>query len=189
MPDPGPPYDAPLPTVRTARLLLRPFIPADAEAVARNLSDGRIAQSTLTIPHPYPAGAAEEFIASHAPQWAAAKRATWAVTLLADGSLVGAIGLMLVRAHHRAEIGYWISTAAWGRGYATEATRSIIAFGFEALGLHRIEAHHFLENPASGRVMRNAGMRPEGVHRAAVWRDERPRDLASYAILATDPRG
>ncbi|MBX7118423.1 MAG: GNAT family N-acetyltransferase [Gemmatimonadaceae bacterium] len=189
MTDPGPPFDAPLPTLRTARLVLRAFATADAGAVARNLADGRIAQNTLTIPHPYPAGAAEEFIASHAPAWSAGKRATWAVTRAADGELVGAIGLALARAHRRAEIGYWIAIAEWGKGYATEATRGVVAYAFETLGLHRVEAHHFLENPASGRVMRNAGLQPEGVHRGAVWREGRPRDLASYAILATDPRG
>ena len=81
-----------------------------------------------------------------------------------------------------------MSRPEWGKGYATEATRRIIAFAFDDLGLHRVEAHHFLENPASGRVMRNAGMTPEGVHRAVVWRDGVARDLASYAILRTDPR-
>lgn len=184
----GAPHDRPLPRLETDRLVLRPFVPADAAAVTRALADREVARQTLTVPHPYPEGAADEFIAGHAPAWAAGKGATWAIAERAGGALVGAIGLRIVRAHRRAEIGYWIARPSWGKGYATEATRRVIAFGFDDLGLHRLEAHHFLENPASGQVMRNAGMIPEGVHRGVVWRDGTPRDLAAFAILRTDPR-
>lgn len=182
------PFALPLPVIPADRLVLRPFAPADAPQVQRYLSDASVSRQTLTVPHPYPEGAADEFIAGHAPAWAAGKSATWAITRREDGALVGAIGLKIVRAHRRAEVGYWIAAPEWGKGYATEATRAAIAFGFDELGLHRIEAHHYLENPASGQVMRNAGMIPEGVHRGVVWRDGVPRDLASFAILRTDPR-
>ena len=185
----GPPYDSPLPKLRTERLLLRPFTAADAADVTRYLADVAVAQNTLTVPHPYPEGAADEFIAGLEPAWAQGKRANWAVTRLLDGALVGGIGLQLTRAHKRTEVGYWIAKPEWGNKYATEALRCVIAFAFEGLGMHRVEAHHFLENPASGRVMENVGMHREGVHREVVWRDGRPRDLKSYAILRTDPRG
>ena len=188
MPTPDELFTQPLPTLVTARLVLRAFAPADAEQVQRHLSDGRVAGNTLTIPHPYPVGAAEEFIASHAPAWAEAKRATWAMTRPDDGAIVGAIGLVLTRLHQRAEVGYWVALGEWGKGYASEATRRVISFAFDDLDLHRVEAHHFIENPASGRVMQHAAMHPEGVHRGVVWRDARPRDLACYAILRTDPR-
>lgn len=176
------------PTLRTERLLLRPYTISDAPDLRRHLSDAAVAGQTLTVPHPYPEAAADEFIAALAPAWAARKRASWAVTRAVDGVLVGGIGLKLTLAHRRAEVGYWIAKPEWGKGYATEATRRLIAFGFDELDLHRVEAHHFVENPASGRVLVNAGMSPEGVHRGVVWRDDRPRDLKSYAILRTDPR-
>jgi RimJ/RimL family protein N-acetyltransferase len=176
------------PTLSGPRLVLRPFAPSDADEVRRNLGDGRVAENTLTIPHPYPPGAAEEFISAQPTAWSEGKRATWAITRKEDGVLVGAIGLRLAWAHRRGEIGYWIAVQEWGRGYASEATRCVIAFAFDDLDLHRVEAHHFVENPASGQVMKNAGMRPEGVHRGVVWRDGRPRDLASFGILRTDPR-
>lgn len=184
----GPPFDRPLPCLETDRLVLRPFVAADAADVAHCLAERDVARQTLTVPHPYPDGAAETFIAGHPAAWAAGKGATWAVVERAGGALVGAIGLRIVPAHRRAEIGYWIARPSWGKGYATEVTRRVIAFGFDDLGLHRLEAHHFLENPASGQVMRNAGMVPEGVHRGVVWRDGEPRDLASFGILRTDPR-
>ena len=189
MSDPGPPFDAPMPSLTSDRLVLRPFVPTDAADMELYLADAAVARNTLTIPHPYPKGGAIAFISTHAPAWAVGKGATWALTRRTDGALVGAFGLRLTRPHKRGEIGYWIAPPEWGKGYATEASRRVIAFAFDDLALHRVEAHHFIENPASGKVMRNAGMRPEGVHRAVVWRDGAPRDLASYAILRTDPRG
>jgi ribosomal-protein-alanine N-acetyltransferase len=178
----------PIPTLDAPRLRLRAFTLDDADLLQAHLGDGRVAATTLTIPHPYPPGAAAEFIGRHAASWREGKSATWAVTERASGRLVGAIGLRLTLAHHRAEVGYWIAAEDWGKGYATEATRRVIAFAFDALGLHRVEAHHFIENPASGKVMERCGMRAEGVVRGAVFRDGAPRDLALYGILRTDLR-
>jgi RimJ/RimL family protein N-acetyltransferase len=149
---------SPLPILETARLSLRPFASSDAAAVQANLGDGRIAETTLVIPHPYPPGAAEEFIARHAEAWREGKSATWAVTWRSTGRVIGAMGLRLTLAHHRAEAGYWVAVDEWGKGVATEALARVIAFAFDDMGLHRVEAHHFVENPASGRVMARCGM-------------------------------
>ncbi len=181
-------FAAPLPMLATARFHLRPFVAGDAPALQAHLSDGRIAETTLTIPHPYPTGAAEEFISRHPEAWREGKRATWAIAPREGESLLGAIGLSLTLAHHRGEVGYWVAVNEWGKGVATEVTKRVIAFAFDELGLHRVEAHHFIGNPASGRVMERAGMRVEGVLRGVVFRDGTPRDLALYAILRTDER-
>ena len=71
----------------------------------------------------------------------------------------------------------------------TEALRAVIAHGFDAMGLHRIEGQHYVENPASGRVMAKAGMTREGLLRGYVLRDGVPRDNVLYAILGSEPRG
>src|SRR5690606_18362113 len=118
--------------------------------------------------------------------WAIVDRAADAAA--AEGALIGAVGLNLTGAHRRAELGYWIAKSRWGQGIATEASRAVVAYGFDALGLQRIDARHFPENPASGAVMRKLGMQREGRLRAMVWRDGVPRDLELYAVLATDPR-
>jgi ribosomal-protein-alanine N-acetyltransferase len=178
----------PLATLRTVRLVLRPYTPDDAPSLRRWLSDPDVAGMTLTVPHPYPETAADEFIRALHPAWVERKRANWAVTRASDSALIGGIGLQFALAHRRAEVGYWIAKPEWGNGYASEATRCVLAFGFDEMQLHRIEAHHFMENPASGRVLERVGMSPEGVHRGVVWRDDRPRDLKSYAILRDDPR-
>lgn len=182
------PYPATLPTLEADRLALRAFRTTDASEVERLLADGEIARNTLTIPHPYPAGSAAPWIASHAEEWQEGRAGTWAIERRSDGALVGAVGLRISAVHARAEIGYWVAVAEWGKGIATEAVRRLIAYAFDELGLHRVQAHHFVENPASGRVMARAGMRAEGTRRGAFFRDGVPHDVVEYAILRTDAR-
>lgn len=177
-----------MPSLTSERLVLRPFVAGDAPDVTRYLSDAAVARQTLTIPHPYPEAAAEEFISRHAADWTSGKRAVWAITMRDEGTLVGAVGLHFALVHHKAEVGYWIGVPAWGKGIATEAVKRVIAFGFDELGLHRMDAQHYVENPASGRVMLKAGMRYEGRLRGVVFRDGIPRDDELYAIIRTDPR-
>ena len=101
---------APLPILRSPRLVLRPFEAADAPRVQHLLNDPDVAKQTLTIPHPYPEGAAAEWIAKHDEWLAAGKQAIWAITR--EGRVVGALGLRIVAAHHRAEAGYWVARAS-----------------------------------------------------------------------------
>lgn len=183
------PATGPQPRLTTPRLVLRPFALADAPTVQDLLSDAEIAAGTLRIPHPYPAGAAAEWIAGLAPKWAEGRFAAWALADAESDEVRGAISLRLATTHRRAEVGYWVARAAWGQGYATEAVRAMIAYGFDVLKLHRIEGHCYTENPASARVMQRAGMRHEGRVRGAVFRDGVPRDLELYGIIQTDPRG
>ena len=181
---PAPP--PPQPELETARLRLRAFVATDAPAVQRLAGDRRVADTTLTIPHPYPDGAAEAWIATHAPAWAAGTQLTYAVTARADGALLGAVGLALEPEHASAELGYWIAVPEWGKGYATEAAAALCGHAFTTLGIHRIQARHLLRNPASGRVMQKLGMRPEGVMRGALRKWDRFEDVALYAVLAPE---
>ncbi len=171
------------PTLRTRRLLLRPLGPGDADAV-RTLAGAReIADTTLTIPHPYPAGAADEWIVGQRPAWLAGAAATYAITDASDGALVGCIGLAITQEHRSAELGYWVGVPWWNRGYCTEAGRALLGLAFGELELHRVEARHFTRNEASGRVMQKLGMRFEGTQREALRRWDRFEDVAVYAIL------
>jgi ribosomal-protein-alanine N-acetyltransferase len=176
------------PTLTTERLTLRPFVADDAFDVERLAGMREIADTTLNIPHPYPHGGAAEWIRLHAPAWIEGTSATFAIIGQKMGALVGTISLIIKREHQRAELGYWIAPDCWNRGYATEATRAIIDFGFETLGLHRIESRHFLRNPASGRVMRKVGMIREGIERDLVMKWDRFESLALYSILEPEWR-
>lgn len=176
----------PQPTLHTTRLRLRPLAIEDAPAVQRLAGDFAVADTTLRIPHPYEDGMAEAWIASLAEEYAAGRQVVFAITVLATAELVGAVGLALQAEHGRAELGYWIGQPYWGRGYATEAAGAVIAWGFRALGLHRIFARHFARNPASGRVLEKVGMRREGVAREHVRRWDRFEDLVQYGILGKE---
>lgn len=176
----------PQPSLYTERLVLRPFTTDDAPDVQRLAGARAIADTTLLIPHPYPDGAAEAWIATHQAGYAGGKSAVFAITSRAGGALLGAMGLHVAPAHASAELGYWIGEPYWGRGYATEAGRAVLEFGFTTLGLHRIHAHHMLRNPQSGRVMEKLGMRFEGILRHAIRKWDTFEDVAQYAILATD---
>jgi ribosomal-protein-alanine N-acetyltransferase len=174
------------PTLTTQRLLLRPFTLADAPRVEALAGAREIADTTLHIPHPYPVGAAEQWIATHAPRFIAGTLATFAIVEPQSTDMVGAVGLAIESRDARAELGYWVGVPYWGRGYATEAARALLAYGFESLRLNRVQARHFLRNPASGRVMQKLGMKYEGTFRQATRKWDHFEDIVMYAILAAE---
>jgi len=175
------------PILRTRRLVLRPFALSDASAVQRMAGVAAVADTTLSIPHPYEDGVAEAWIATHGPAYRRGENVVFAITDR-DGVLVGAINLRLVAEDHRGELGYWVGVPFWGRGYATEAVQAVIGYGFTTLELNRLEARHLSRNPASGRVMQKAGMHHEGHQRQHVRKNGRFEDLEYYGILRTDRR-
>lgn len=172
-----------MPVLSTPRLRLRPFTLEDAPAVRRFAGDRGVAEMTLSIPHPYPEGAAEAWILSRPGDFERREHLTLAITAADSGELIGAIGLILALEHERAELGYWIGRPHWGRGYATEAAAALVAYGFDVLGLARIHAAHFSDNPASGRVLQKVGMAHEGRQRRHILKWGERRDLELYGML------
>jgi [ribosomal protein S5]-alanine N-acetyltransferase len=176
----------PQPELKTERLILRPFTLDDALAVKQLAGDPAIADTTLNIPHPYADGMAESWIETHAKTFARGGGVTYAITRRDDGTLVGAIGLTCDQRHDRAEMGYWVGQPYWGQGYATEAARALLSYGFTELGLNKICANHFERNPASGRVMQKVGMGYEGLQRQHVRNGDQYEDLVTYGILRSE---
>jgi len=137
---------------RTPRLLLRPGFPEDAPALVGIMSD-KIARNLAVVPWPYTLRDAEAFLAS--------PRDPVLPSLLiferTDGAprLIGACGLGR-RPSGAVEMGYWIARPYWGRGYATEACGALIDIA-RTLGLDSLEASHFIDNPASARVLDKLG--------------------------------
>lgn len=176
-----------MPTLATSRLVLRPFDISDGPTVERLAGAREVADTTLSLPHPYPAGGGGEWIATHAEAWEQREHLTLAICKAGrTGQLIGAIGLRISLKHLHGEIGYWIGADSWGNGYATEAARAIVAFGFGELSLHRIQGRHFTRNVASGRVMQKLGMHLEGVNRHAYRRWETFEDVAVYGLLSNE---
>jgi len=174
------------PVLQTERLTLRALRPEDAPVLKHLVSSYEVALNTLSIPHPYPEGAAAEWIASNDKSFDDGKMVNLGIFLREGDTLVGSIGLTIHREHDRGELGYWIGVDYWNRGYATEATAAIIDYGFRERGLHRIDAGHFARNPGSGRVMQKVGMSLEGRFRESVKKWDEFVDVDFYAILRSE---
>ena len=110
-----------------------------------------------------------------------------AVTLKESGEMIGNCGVRLeAESAVVADMGYEIAPAHWGRGYATEAARAMLRFGFEDLHLHRIWARCIADNAGSWRVMEKIGMKREGHFYRNDWFKDRWWDTLIYAILDED---
>ena len=186
IPSPLPTFESPgeQPSLHTERLILRPFTPKDAAEVHRIVSDREIAANTMHIPHPYPDGMAAEWIDRARSRWETGESAVFAATERGAGRIVCATGLEIEPPHKRGELGYWVAREFWNCGYASEAARAVVAFGFRELGLNRVSAHHYSRNPASGRVMQKIGMTWEGKMRKHVLKWGVFEDIDVYGILA-----
>lgn len=176
------PLPLPSPCLKSAHLELRRLEERHESRIQTLAADYEIAVATLSFPHPYPPGAAKS--------WMDKKRESFengdelVVAIEEGGQLIGTMGLQLNRRDDSAELGYWIGKPYWGRGYATEAAVVMLSFGFEKLGLHRIQAQVMSRNPASGRVLEKIGMRHEGHLRGALKKWGVYEDVDIYAALA-----
>lgn len=175
---------------RTARLLIRPAVPADAPAAWRYNSHPDVTE-WLTI------DADEDAFTA---RWSDPEKLPLRLVVELDGTVIGDLMVKLTDAYAQpevaeqarqvqAEIGWSIDPAHHGRGFATEAAAELLAIAFDGLGLRRVYAECFADNIASWRVMEKIGMRrevdakEEGLHRTKGWLDG-----YAYAILATEWR-
>jgi ribosomal-protein-alanine N-acetyltransferase len=110
-----------------------------------------------------------------------------AVTLADTGRLIGGCGIRASCPEHRSgDMGYCLRRDVWGRGYATEAGRLLLDFGFDTLGLHRIWATCDVDNFPSARVLEKLGMKREGQMREDSWVRGRWRSSCLYAVLESE---
>lgn len=165
--------------IETPRLEMRPWRESDIPELVPLIGAREVAATTLRIPHPYEEKHARAFLASIAKE----NELRLAIRFRGDGGLCGGVGLHPEVQHSHAELGYWIGVQYWDNGYATEAAKAIVRYGFEHLQLNRIFAHHFKHNPASGSVLRKIGMKYEGCLRQHVLKWGKFVDLELYSIL------
>ena len=174
---------APLPTA-TKRLVLRELEPTDFAAVHEYATDPEVVRFMSWGPNTEEETA--KFLERAAALRAADPRDVYelAVEHRSDGRLLGACGIHVSdRRTRRAWLGYCYRRDAWGRGYGTEAARTLVAFGFETLGLHRIFALCATGNVASARVLEKAGMTREGTLRDHGLVRGEWLDAFVYAVL------
>jgi RimJ/RimL family protein N-acetyltransferase len=160
-------------------LLLRPFTKDDIPELLPLIGAREVAATTRRIPHPYTLSHAEEFIKASQQ----GGEINLAIVRQSDSRLLGGGILRPDTDHQHAEVGYWIGVPHWGNGYATEAARALVQYGFEVLHLHRIHASHTANNPDSGKVLRKIGMKHEGRMRQHLVKWGQYQDLEFYGML------
>jgi len=144
---------------RTDRLLLRPGWAEDAPALHAAIADERVVRNLASAPWPYGLRDAEAFLAR--PRDPVLPELLVFARTAGPPQLVGACGLG--RRHSGAvELGYWIARPFWGRGFASEAGAALVEIA-RTLRLPSLEGSHFLDNPASGRVLEKLGFEPIGI--------------------------
>lgn len=141
---------------RSERLLLRPAWPEDWQAVHAGIADEGVVRNLARAPWPYAPQDAQQFVALPDNDPAFPR---FLVTRARDAALLGCVGIDM--ADGDVELGYWIARPHWGQGYATEAAQAVIGVA-HMLGHRQIVASHFLDNPASGRVLAKLGFQPTG---------------------------
>jgi ribosomal-protein-alanine N-acetyltransferase len=170
----------------TNRLLLRLFEPSDANMVQLLAGNEEVARTTLSIPHPYPDGAAEGWI--HATRLSADIGDNYAFAMVKrdDESLIGCMSLGVSKNYKHAELAYWVGQPFWGQGFATEAAHRIVQFGFENLELNRIFAAAMTKNPGSYKVMSKIGMKHEGTFPQHIMKWGSYEDIVFFGMIKSD---
>jgi len=168
----------------TERLVLREYTEEDWPAVLAYQQDPRYLRY-----YDWTGRTAEEarqFVQMFLSQQKAVPRIKFqlAVTLGSTGQLIGSCGIRLESADSRqGDIGYELNPDYWGNGYATEAARAVVKFGFTQLHLHRIWSWCVADNSGSAHVLEKLGMSREGIQREVDYYKEKWWDRLLYAIL------
>jgi [ribosomal protein S5]-alanine N-acetyltransferase len=148
-----------LATIRAARITLRAWTRHDLSVLVKLGTNYNVAKNLSTFPYPYTMADAEEWFDN--TQTARGQHpdkigGAWAIAL--DDQPIGGIGIHPDRMEHP-ELGYWLGEPFWHKGYATEAASALIAHAFTEWGLDQIDAGHYWDNHASGRVLTKLGFR------------------------------
>ncbi|MEO9598989.1 GNAT family N-acetyltransferase [Parasphingorhabdus sp.] len=168
----------------TPRLFLRPGWPEDAGNLFAMINDEMIVRNLANAPWPYSLKDAENFLSLPTdpvgPRWLIFSRT------IARPQLLGCIGIGRLE-NRDIELGYWIARPHWGQGYATEAGQAVLETA-KALGHEHLIASHFLDNPASGAVLRKLGFKPTGqtIPRYSLGRNREAKTL-EYSRALSEP--
>ena len=173
-----------IPTLETDRLILRKMLVSDKEDVYAYSCRTDVTEYLTWSPHESVDYTAD-YLRYIGQRYSVGDYFDWAVVEKASGRVIGSCGFTRFDYPNDAvEIGYVFHPDSQGKGYATEATREVVRFGFVALKLHRIEAKYLKGNDRSVRVMERLGMQYEGERREAMLVKGSYRTVGTYAILS-----
>jgi len=170
--------------IETSRLILRPFVMEDAEAMYRNWASDPEVTKFLSWPTYESVEDANSILNIWIPQYSDNTFYQWAIELKEIGEVIGSISVVNIDDRvDMVEIGFCIGKPWWGQGIMTEAFQAVIDFLFGEVGVQRIEAGHDPNNPASGAVQRKCGLTYEGTFRRRILSNQGITDAAWYSIL------
>lgn len=177
-----------LPTIETPRLHLRWLEDRDIPALFRIFGDPETVRYWSSPPLPDEAAAAE-LLAEIRSLFAAGTLYEWGVASRDGDEIVGTCTLASISVpHRRAELGFAVNRAYWGRGYAFEAITAVVNYAFASLGLHRLEADVDPRNHASIRCLEKIGFRKEGYARERYHLGGEIQDAVLYGLLRNELR-
>ena len=172
-----------IPTLQTQRLQLRRFGLADAPALFAYASDPLVTRF-ITWRTQIAVEEATDFVQGILDWYRSGEVAYWAIIRRDNGQLIGSCGLFDWQPNPaRAELAFVLARPYWGQGFISEAVRELMRYGFEELGLIRLEARCVVQNTASARVMERAGMTYEGTLRHYIYIKGQLYDLKVYSLL------
>lgn len=171
------------PGIRTERLFLRKLRYKDARDFYAYAKDKEVARYVLWDAHTN-LSQTKAILHSQITESRQESLNTLAITLRENGRMIGTIGLVSRDWDNlSAEVGFSMGREYWGKGLMTEALTAYLRFLFEKEGLHRVEAQHDVDNPASGQVMRKAGMKEEGLLKERIHYKNRFASVRLYAAI------
>ena len=175
-----------LPVIETPRLILRKARMSDVPDIYAYAQDREVARHVLWEAHAS-LWETRAFVSFLRWQYRGGHPSSWCIVFRETGKVIGTVGYMsYVPDNATVEVGYSIAREHWGQGLMTEALSAVIGETFRTLDIHRIEAMHFTDNPASGRVMEKCGMTHEGHLRERVYCKGVFRDVEMWGILRKD---
>ncbi len=173
--------------METERVLIRPYNDADAEGVFKVVSQREIYLTTINIPHPYPRENVNFWIDFTRKNMKYGLGYEFGIFDKLSADYIGNIGIVNIsKQNNHGEMTYFIDSAKWQQGYATEAVWQLLDFGFNQLELERVAGRCIRTNTASSRVMEKCGFIWEGTARHEVVKEGIYKDVNRYAILAGD---
>lgn len=175
-----------LPEIETRRLLLRKGRMADARDIYEYSKDPDVAKYVLWEAH-RSIQESKAYLRYLIRQYRMGGAGSYVIVQKQTGRVIGTIGFMWIQPEYAsAEVGYSLAKDCWNQGYMTEALEAVIKYGFDQIGLNRIEGQHDVRNQASGIVMEHVGMTKEGTLRQRIVNKREFIDVDLYAILRRD---
>jgi RimJ/RimL family protein N-acetyltransferase len=170
-----PPFET---TIRTQRLLLRPFAVEDAERVVEIQSDWAVVRMLRAATWPATLEATRAWLAGHRGEWRARAAYRFAITL--DGEVIGCVDIDEIT-KESGSLGYWLGRSFWGRGLATEAAQGLIGWVFAHAGLTGLDSGCAADNAAPAHVLEKLGSNASVTRRCGRTRGARPSTSSASA--------